>query len=162
MRKNVAGLEPRGFRWVIAGRLAVSERIGGYGFQHRRVRREEEILWLKEQGINTVLSFLPGNQNQAAYENAGFVFHSYPIDHELEGLEDVIPIYHAMDEALAQPGSSVLIHRDTIDDTIIGLLAGYLVHSGMVLDPIVATSVIQEIVGRPIGPEGRRLIPTKA
>lgn len=162
MRKDVAGLEPRGFRWVIAGRLAVSERIGGYGFQHRRVRREEEILWLKEQGINTVLSFLPGNQNQAAYESGGFVFHSYPIDHELEGLEDVIPIYDAMDEALARAGSSVLIHRDTIDDTIVGLLAGYLVHSAMVLDPIVATSVIQEIVGRPIGPEGRRLIPTQA
>ena len=43
----VTGLEPRGFTWVIAGRLAVSERVGGHGFQHRRVRREEEIAWRK-------------------------------------------------------------------------------------------------------------------
>ena len=157
----MAGLEPRGFRWVIAGRLAVSERIGGYGFQHRRVRREEEIIWLKEQGITTVLTFLPGNQNQAAYEAASFAVWNVPIDGELEEDEDVVAIYQQMDAALGPRGSSVLIHRDIIDDTVVGLLAGYLVHSGLVEDPIVATSVIQEIVGRPIGPEGRRLIPVQ-
>ena len=32
MTKKPTGLEPRGFRWVIKDRLAVSERIGGYGF----------------------------------------------------------------------------------------------------------------------------------
>jgi hypothetical protein len=158
---RVAGLEPRGFRWVIAGRLAVSERIGGYGFQHRRVRREEEIIWLKEQGVNTVLTLLPGNQNQAAYEAANFVVWNVPIDGELEEDEDVVAIYEQMDAALGPRGSSVLIHRDIIDDTVVGLLAGYLVHSSLVEDPIVATSVIQEIVGRPIGPEGRRLIPVQ-
>ena len=53
-----------------------------------------------------------------------------------------------------------LVHRDTIDETLSGLLAGYLVHSGLIEDPIVATSLIQEILGRPLGPEGRRLIPS--
>ena len=67
----MTGLEPRGFTWVISGRLAVAERVGGYGFQHRRVRREEEIAWLKGAGINTVLSLLPGNQNLASYGAAG-------------------------------------------------------------------------------------------
>jgi hypothetical protein len=155
----VAGLEPRGFRWVIAGRLAVSERIGGYGFQHRRVRREEEIIWLREQGINTVLSLLPGNQNQAAYEAAGFRYFNHAVEEDLER-DEAEKIYFHMDEALA-PGASHLIHRDTIDDSVVGLLGGYLVHAGLIHDPIVATSVIQEIAGRPLGPEGRRLIPTK-
>jgi hypothetical protein len=155
----VAGLEPRGFRWVIAGRLAVSERIGGYGFQHRRVRREEEIIWLREQGINTVLSLLPGNQNQAAYEAAGFRYFNHAVEEGLER-DEAEKIYVHMDEALA-PGASLLIHRDTIDDSVVGLLGGYLVHAGLIHDPIVATSVIQEIAGRPLGPEGRRLIPTK-
>ena len=41
-----------------------------------------------------------------------------------------------------------------------GLMGGYLVHAGLIKDPIVATSVIQEISGRPLGPEGRRLIPS--
>jgi hypothetical protein len=154
----VAGLEPRGFKWVIAGRLAVSERIGGYGFQHRRVRREEEIIWLTEQGVNVVLSFLPGGQNQAAYSDAGFRFFTYPIEEMLED-EDVADIFGLMDDALEPRGASLLVHRDLIDDTVVGLLGGYLVHAGLIEDPIVATSVIQEIAGRAIGPEGRRLIP---
>ena len=155
----MAGLEPRGFKWVIAGRLAVSERIGGYGFQHRRVRREEEIIWLTEQGVNVVLSFLPGGQNQAAYTDAGFRFFTYAIEEELED-EHVAEIFDLMDEALEPRGSSLLVHRDLIDDTVVGLLGGYLVHAGLIEDPIVATSVIQEIAGKALGPEGRRLIPS--
>jgi hypothetical protein len=159
MAKKITGLEPRGFRWVIAGRLAISERIGGYGFQHRRVRREEEITWLAEHGINAVLSLLPGNQNQAAYEAAGFAFFAHPIEGELDDRGDITRVFEAMDEALRPAGAAVLIHRDTIDDLLAGLLAGYLVHSRLVRDPIIATDVIQKIVARPIGPEGRRLIP---
>ena len=158
MVSKVAGLEPRGFKWVIAGRLAVSERIGGYGFQHRRVRREEEIIWLTEQGVNAVLSFLPGSQNQAAYAVANFRFFNFGIEEVLE-LEQVDEIFALMDEALKPRGASLLVHRDLIDDTVIGLLGGYLVHAGVIQDPIVATSVIQEIAGKALGPEGRRLIP---
>lgn len=160
-RKDVPGLEPRGFRWVIAGRLAVSERIGGSGFQHRRVRREEEIAWLKEQGINTVLTLLPAGQNKAAYEEAEFRVVVHTVEESPADIEDVAAIFEAMDEALNVRGASVLFHRDTIDETVSGLLAGYLVHSGLVDDPIVATSVIQEILGRPLGPEGRSLIPVR-
>jgi hypothetical protein len=154
----LAGLEPRGFKWVIAGKLAVSERIGGYGFQHRRVRREEEIAWLSDQGIDGVLSLLPGNQNQAAYESAGFRFYNRPIEEEL-GPEDTSSFFVVLDEALVRDRRSLLVHRDLIDDQVVGLLGGYLVHAEFVRDPIVATSIIQEIVGRPIGPEGRKLIP---
>jgi len=154
----VAGLEPRGFKWVIAGRLAISERVGGYGFQHRRVRREEEIIWLAEQGINTIVSLMPGNQNQAAYESAALRFFHYPIEEDLE-TADVGTVFGVLDEALNYQGASVLVHRELIGDLLVGLMGGYLVHADLIKDPIVATSVIQEISGRPLGPEGRRLIP---
>jgi len=154
----LAGLEPRGFRWVIQGRLAVCERIGGHGFQHRRVRREEEITWIAGQGLNTVLSLLRSNQNQQAYEQVGIRFVHVPLPVDIE-MEDLPPIFAKFDEALEPKGAAVLVHRDFIDDTVIGLLGGYLVHARLVDDPVVATSVIQEIAGRPIGPEGRRLIP---
>lgn len=155
----MAGLEPRGFKWVIAGRLAISERVGGYGFQHRRVRREEEIIWLAEQGINTVVSLMPGNQNQAAYEGATLRFLHHPIEDDLDA-EDVDDVFAVFDDALSEPGASVLVHRETIGDLLVGLMGGYLVHAGLIGDPIVATTVIQEISGRPLGPEGRRLIPS--
>ena len=146
---------------MIAGRLAVSERIGGSGFQHRRVRREEEIAWLTEQGINTVLTLLPASQNAAAYDEAQFRVVCYPVEGTPFEIADIESVFAAMDEALDVSGASVLLHRDTIDETVGGLLAGYLVHSGLVTDPIVATSVIQEILGRPLGPEGRSLIPVR-
>ena len=146
---------------MITGRLAVSDRIGGSGFQHRKVRREEEIRWLSEQGVNTILSFLPPGQNRSAYDQAGFRALSHTVDGMPEEPEEIEAIFEAMDEALEAPDAVVLVHRDTIDETISGLLAGYLVHSALVEDPIVATSLIQEILGRPLGPEGRRLIPAR-
>ena len=152
----MTGLEPRDFTWVIKGRLAVSERIGGYGFQHRRVRREEEITWLKNAGVTAVLSLLEGNQNQAAYEGAGFGAHHVPLA-DLDP-KTVAAVFDAMSATLASPESVLLVHRDIIDDSVAGLLAGYLVHCGLIDDPIVATATIQEILKRPLGPEARAII----
>ncbi len=155
------GLEPRGFVWVIANRLAVSERIGGYGFQHRRVRRTEEINWLVHHGVGGVVSLLVGNQNLAAYEAAGLKAYHVPLSSDFENV-DVRNVFAALDDGLSDPSRAILIHRDTVDDAIAGILGGYLVHAGYISDPIVATSIIQEILGRPIGPEGRRWIPDSA
>lgn len=153
----ITGLEPREFTWVIQGRLAVSERIGGYGFQHRRVRREEEIAWLKGVGVTSVLSLLQGNQNLAAYEAAGFATLHQPLA-DLDP-DTVEAVFTTMDVGLHAPGAVLLIHRDIIDEPVSGVLAGYLVHSGLVEDPIVAIHAVQEILKRPLGPAARRVVP---
>ena len=49
--KWAQGIKPRNFAWIIRDRLAICERPGGYGANHRRVRRQEEIIWLREQGF---------------------------------------------------------------------------------------------------------------
>lgn len=158
----MTGLEPRAFTWVIKGRMAVCERIGGYGIQHRRVRREEEITWLRvEAGVNTVVTLLAGGQNVANYQEAGFTVFHEPLVGEYEQ-EDIDRVFGTLDAALSKPDRVVLVHRDLVDDTIAGLLAGYLVHSKLVTDPILAIAVIQEILGRPLGPEGRALVPVGA
>lgn len=156
----MTGLQPRGFTWVIARNLAVSERIGGHGFQHRRVRREEEITWLRHAGVNAVLSLLEGNQNVAAYEAAGMRAHREP----LPGLEPeaVVRVFRTMTRILAAPATVLLVHRDIVDDAVAGVLAGFLVHSRRVADPIVATALVQEILKRPLGPEARAIIPESA
>lgn len=155
----MTGLKPRDFVWVIAGRLAVSQRIGGHGFQHRRVRREEEILWLKsEAGINTVVSLLTGNQNVNAYEDVEFTVFHEPLSAEFEMQTDLPRVLTTIEKAVAQPGAVVLVHRDTVDDTIAGILGGYLIFSGLLEDPIKAAAVIQEILGRPLGPHGRSIM----
>lgn len=155
----VAGLKPREFTWVIADRLAVSDRVGGSGFQHRRVRREEEITWLVEEGsINTIVSMLPGNQNLAAYRQAGIATYSVPVGAAVEA-DDVARFFATLDRALSRSHARVLVHREVIDDTVGGLLGGYLVTSGLVEDPILALALIQQILGRALGPGGRSLIP---
>lgn len=155
----MTGLKPRDFVWVITGRLAVSQRIGGYGFQHRRVRREEEIIWLRDNAkINTLVSLLTGNQNISAYEEAGFAVTHEPLHADLKIASDVPRVLKAISAALAPANAVVLIHRDLVDETLAGLLAAYLISSGMVGDPIKAAAVIQEILGRPLGPEARTMM----
>jgi hypothetical protein len=151
------GLEPRAFTWVIQGRLAVSERIGGYGFQHRRVRREEEIIWLRAAGVTAILSLLDGNQNLAAYTAARIEALHEPV-RSLD-IATARRVFTAIDRGLKSKSSIVLIHRDIIDDAVAGILAGYLVHSRLVSDPIVAIHAIQEILKRPLGPEARAVVP---
>lgn len=153
----MTGLEPRGFIWVIARQLAVSERIGGYGFQHRRVRRQEEITWLRHAGVNTVLSLLEGNQNVAAYEAAGMKAYREPLV-DLEP-QAVARVFTTMSRILATPKTTLLVHRDIVDDAVAGVLAGFIIHSKRVADPIMATALVQEILGRPLGPEARAIIP---
>ena len=39
----MAGLKPTDFYWVIQGKLALSECVGGSGLTSRKIRREEEV-----------------------------------------------------------------------------------------------------------------------
>jgi hypothetical protein len=154
-----AGLKPRGFKWVITDRLAVSDRVGGSGFQHRKVRREEEITWLVEEaGINTIVSMLPSNQNLAAYRQAGIATYSCSVTDPVEAA-DVKRFFNTLSQAMSRSHGRVLVHRESVDDTVGGLLGSYLVTSGLVENPILALAVIQQILGRALGPEGRSLIP---
>ena len=57
--KWARGITPRFFAWIIKGHLAISERPGGYARNHRKVRRHEEILWLRSEGFTRVVSLLP-------------------------------------------------------------------------------------------------------
>ena len=56
--KWAAGIPPRHLTWIMDGRLAASERPGGYSATHRKVRRQEEIIWLRENGFTCVTSQL--------------------------------------------------------------------------------------------------------
>ncbi len=152
------GLEPRDFRWIIKGQLAISQRIGGYGDNHRRIRRTEEITWLLTNGFTSVLSLCDSNQNLVAYQDAGLEALHHPTPTAID-LEVAAGIFEAIRRAIG-PERVVLLHKDTIDDTLSGLLGGYLVYSGLLRSPIQAMAVIQEILARPLGPLGRSLIPS--
>ena len=73
-----AGIVPRNFCWIIRDTLAVSERPGGYAPNHRRVRRQEEILWLRAQGFTRVVSLLRSTHNLHAYDELGLEWSPLP------------------------------------------------------------------------------------
>ena len=56
--KWAQGIVPRYFTWIIKDQLSICERLGGYGVNHRKVRRQEEIIWVREQGFTRIVSLL--------------------------------------------------------------------------------------------------------
>lgn len=152
-------LKPRGFKWIITSRLAVSERLGGQGVAHRKVRRQQEVVWLqKEAGITDVVTLLTNNQNIKVYQESGFGTHRVPISSEVEETERRC-LYDKLSELLSNPDSRVLVHGDVIDENLAGLMSGFLVATGLVPDPVNAVTIIEQILGRPLGARGRSLIP---
>ncbi len=77
--KWAAGIPPRHFTWVIKDRLAVSERPGGFAPNHRKVRRQEEIIWLQVHGFTRIFSLLPSSHNLQAYEERSMASVHFPL-----------------------------------------------------------------------------------
>src|SRR6188768_3070103 len=77
--KWAQGIQPRNFAWILKDRLAVCERPGGYGANHRRVRRQEEIIWIREQGFTRVVSLISANHNLHNYDELGVAWLHRPL-----------------------------------------------------------------------------------
>ncbi|MCA1692934.1 MAG: hypothetical protein ABR540_13885 [Acidimicrobiales bacterium] len=155
--KWAQGIVPRNFAWIIKDRLAVSERPGGYARTHRRVRRQEEIIWLREQGFSRVVSLLPSPHNLHAYDELGVKWEHVPFGPHDEARPIVDDLFVRLRGWLAA-GEKVLIHQEELSDRLQGVVAGYLVWSGMVKSPAQAISVIERINQRQMGPGGRELV----
>jgi hypothetical protein len=55
-------------------------------------------------------------------------------------------------------GGKVLVHQDELSDRVAGLMGGYLLWSGVVPLAPQATSVVERLLGRQMGPTGRDLV----
>ncbi len=155
--KWAAGIPPRNFTWVIKDRLAMSERPGGFAPNHRRVRRQEEIIWLQAQGFTRVLSLLPSSHNLQAYEER-----SLPCVHlPLPGAGDVravlADLYRELRVRLGD-GERILVHQEELGDRVTGVVAGYLLWSERLPSGPQAITVLEHMTGHAMGPAGRELV----
>jgi hypothetical protein len=155
--KWAAGIVPRNFAWIIKDRLAVSERPGGYARTHRRVRRQEEIIWIREQGFTRVVSLLASPHNLHAYDELGVTAEHMPFGPHDDPRPIIEDLYGRLRQWLAA-GEKVLLHQEELGDRLQGVVAGYLVWSGMITSPAQAISVIERINSRQMGPAGRELV----
>ena len=155
--KWAAGIPPRNFAWVIKDRLAVSERPGGYARNHRRVRRQEEIIWLREQGFSRVVSVLASPHNLHAYDELKMPYTHIPIAVH-DDVREILPVfYNSLREWLAA-GERLLIHQEELGDRLIGMMAGYLLWTKMLTSSTQAIVIIERIAGRQLGPPGREIV----
>ena len=151
--KWAQGIEPRNFRWVIKGSLAVCERPGGYGSNHRRVRRQEEIIWVREQGFAPVISIVASPANLHNYDELGRHV-AAPSVRQPRRLRHRTcdAFYPELKALLAVPDAKVLIHGEELGDRLSGLIAGYLVWTGLVPSGPKAISLIERLLHRQLGP----------
>lgn len=155
--KWAEGIRPRNFAWVIKDQLAASERPGGYGSNHRRVRRQEEIIWLRQQEFDIVVSLSQAPHNLHNYDELAmpYIHRPYPsIDDSSAALERLFRELRTM----LDENRKILIHRDELSEHVSGLVAGYLVWSGMVPRQPQAVVVTERIFGRQLGPIGREIV----
>lgn len=155
--KWAQGIQPRNFAWILKDKLAVCERPGGYGANHRRVRRQEEIIWIREQGFTKVITLIPSPHNLHNYDELGVSWLHLPFGPHDEPHEIATRLYHELVTLLAGDGK-VLVHQDELSDRVAGLMGGYLLWSGVVPHAPQATSIVERLLGRQMGPLGRDLV----
>ena len=154
--KWALGITPRNFTWIMTGKLAVCERPGGVGENHRRVRRQEEIIWLRENGFGCVISIIAAPHNLHNYDEL-----SLPYRHRPFNADNIDPylssLYREIRDLLAND-TKVLVHAEELGDRIIGVMGGYIRWSGLVDDPTAAIEVTERIAGRQLDPSARGII----
>ena len=155
--KWAEGIQPRNFSWVVADRLAVCERPGGYGLSHRRVRRQEEIIWLRRNGFDMVVSLIAAPHNLHNYDELSLSFLHRP----WPGFDDMGNYLQAVNDdlqRLAGEGKRVLLHKERVGEDVCGFVASYLLLSGKVRTGPQATAITERIFGQRVGPDGRRVV----
>ncbi len=155
--KWAQGIEPRHFTWVVKDRLAVCERPGGYGENHRRVRRQEEIIWLRQQEFDFVISLIRGTHNLHNYEELGLPFHHVPFAGPGDGPHGLTRAMAAVRDHLAA-GDKIVVHREELGERITGMIAAYVLWMGLVPDAPTTVNLTEQLFERELGPVARELV----
>ena len=155
--KWALGITPRNFTWFMKDKLAVCERPGGYGENHRRVRRQEEIIWLRENGFGCVISIIPAPHNLHNYDELGMPYLHRPFT----GTDDLgtwLKSFYTELHGLLEASTKVIAHNESVDDRLIGIMGGYIRWSRMVDDPNMCITLTERIAKRQLDPFARQVI----
>ena len=155
--KWARGIVPRNFYWIIKDRLAVCERPGGFGENHRRVRRQEEIIWLRENGFDVVVSLLASEHNLHNYDELEVEWAQVPFNGAEDGVDRLNEVF-AEFNSLLDAGKRIVIHRDELGEVICGLVAAYLLWRGLVPSGPRAVSIAEQLLERQVGSAGRQIV----
>ncbi|CAB4715405.1 MAG: hypothetical protein F2934_04455 [Actinobacteria bacterium] len=155
--KWALGITPRNFTWILRDKLAVCERPGGYGDNHRRVRRQEEIIWIRENGFGCIISLIPAPHNLHNYEELGVPYRHRPFT----GGEDLplwLTAFYRELDALLLEGTKIILHAEEVGDRVVGIMGGYIRWCGLVKEGTQAIAITERIAQRQLDPFAREVI----
>ena len=155
--KWALGITPRNFTWIIKDRVAICERPGGYGDNHRRVRRQGEIIWLRENHFDFVVSIIAAPHNLHAYDELHMPFRHRP----LSGADDLdawLRVFYTELRDLINKEAKIVIHAEEVGDRLVGIMGGYIRWSQMLEDSSQAIQITEHISGRQLDTWSRELI----
>lgn len=155
--KWALGITPRNFTWIMKDKLAICERPGGYGDNHRRVRRQEEIIWLRENGFGCLVSIIPAPHNLHNYDELNMPYLHRPFT-GTDDLGEWLKTFYIELQGLLDANTKVIAHNEAVDDRIIGIMGGYIRWSGMVDDPSMVINLTEQIAKRQLDPFARQVI----
>ena len=150
------GIVPRNLTWVLKDRFAVCERPGGYGPNHRAVRRTEEIIWIRRNDFTSIVSLLAGPHNLHSYEEQDVPYLHMPLSEALQAAE-VLAVYEEVTRRI-EAGERLLLHHERVDDVLGGLLAGFWLWTGRYRDVPSALHATERLLRRPMGQRGRETV----
>ena len=158
--KWALGITPRNFTWILKDKLAICERPGGYGENHRRVRRQEEIIWIRENGFSHIISIIQAPHNLHNYEELNVAYRHRPL--RLEDLDNwLVSFYRELDELMAT-GAKLVVHGEELGDRIVGVMGGYIRWSGLIDDDTKAIAVTERLTGRQLDQFARNVVMSAA
>jgi hypothetical protein len=135
----------------------MSERPGGFAPNHRKVRRQEEIIWLQVQGFTRVVSLLPSSHNLQAYEEKSMPSVHFPLPATGDARGVLSDLYRDLHARLIS-GERILVHQEELGDRVTGVVAGYLLWSERLPSGPQSITVLEHMTGHPMGPSGRELV----
>ena len=154
------GLEPRNFTWIIKDRLAAAERPGGFARNHRKVRRQEELIWLRREGFTRIVSLLDSPHNLRAYEESGLRADHMPLGRPDELADHLRAVYTRLGDWLDDPNEKLFVHHEEFGDRLLGFLAGYLLYARLVQEGPHAVAIIERLGGRTLDADARGIVAT--
>jgi atypical dual specificity phosphatase len=136
------------FGWILPGQLAGSGRPGRY----RSIG--EDLAFLRDQGIQVIISLLETTLNLQDYLRESFEPHHFPVeDFTAPTIAQVTEACRTIEEALDQ-GKKVLVHCNAGIGRTGALLACFLVHRG-----VKPSEAVAEVRGkRPMSLETREQV----
>lgn len=114
--------EPKRIWWARPRKLCALERPGGGGRSHRPERRADEIAYLKDAGVRTVISIMGTRHNLDDYTAAGLEAIHLPVGEDRDGLLEAADLLRRE----TRGKGAVAIHGNRHTDFVAAICAQHL------------------------------------